>query len=101
VSVAFEFPKPKPEDEPTFHCRECSDEPNGWIVTACPGRGKHYNPNYAANRVSRTVQCARAREHGPHTYADRCGCVATNPEIKRHRDRMNEHRHKRATAQGE
>jgi hypothetical protein len=67
MSVAFEFPKPKPEDEPTFHCRECSDEPNGWIVTACPGRGKHYKPELCrpASLAHRAV-CSSAGARAAH-----------------------------------
>jgi hypothetical protein len=101
VSVAFEFPKPRPEDEPTFHCRECYDEPNGWVICGCPGRGRLINPSYTTARVSRIVQCLRTRDHPPHSYAERCPCVPSNPEIKRHRDRMADARQKRATSQGE
>jgi hypothetical protein len=101
MSVAFEFPKPKPEDEPTFHCRECYDEPNGWIVCLCPGRGKFINPSCTTARASRVVQCVRHQDHPPHTYAERCPCVPSNPTIKRHRDRMADARNSRATNKGE
>ena len=88
-------------DEPTYHCRDCWDEPSGWVVCLCTGRGKLINPSYTSARVTRRVSCLRTQDHPAHTYTERCPCAPSNPVIARHRDRMVQASQKRAERHAE
>ena len=44
-------------DEPTFRCRQCLDDPYGWIVLECTG-----------------LTCERTGQHVAHQFAVRCPC---------------------------
>jgi hypothetical protein len=94
--------RPTFSDEPTYHCRDCWDEPSAFVVCVCPGRGeKLINPSYTTARVRRTVSCLRTQDHPPHSYVERCPCGPSNPIIAGHRQRMSTYREKRATEQGD
>lgn len=47
----------KADKEQTFTCRQCLDDPNGWLIVRCPDHG----------------HCGSTREnHQPHDYAVKC-----------------------------
>lgn len=73
------------------HCRHCNDEPSGHRLFWCEGTGEyrdHAKPCPLDTPLSAIThqQCARRHPHMPHTYADRCACLPTNPAIARKRD---------------
>lgn len=82
------FQRPARQDlgEPTYHCIDCKDEPNGWRVFWCPGVGDSHSGELLPGRAI----CARRHDHYPHSYVERCGCIDTNPVIQTHRLRMRE-----------
>lgn len=47
-----------PNDEPTFACIKCWDEPNGW----------------QQRRICNGHECERRKPHAPHTFTMRCPC---------------------------
>ncbi len=47
------------ENEPTYRCRQCRDEPHGWITLTCNGRHS---------------ECGRGKLHAAHPFAVRCQC---------------------------
>jgi len=69
--------------QPTFYCADCQDEPSGWRIFECRGVGP-----FASTRDKPYFPCARLQEHGPHSYADRCHCLNTNPVTRAARERM-------------
>ncbi len=81
------------EDEPTFHCLNCFDEPAAWRFWWCQGKGKQRDL-VPTERVSSfpICDCGRWKPHGPHTYMARCECSDTNPIIGEHRRRLEEFR---------
>lgn len=86
---------PPSYDEPTYHCRLCWDEPNGWILCWCPGTGPHrvadaVTPPRFAGTERRFCGRQPKEGHGPHAFAERCSCVDTNPVIQRARLQMRE-----------
>lgn len=85
----------RPDREPTFFCLDCLDEPSGWRLWWCPGRGVRRTFERREDDVTPMAECARGAEHAPHAYAARCACVDTNPVIARHRQRLAEARHRR------
>lgn len=96
------LPAHRPDDrEPTFHCLLCYDEPNAWRLFWCPGKGHertHDKPSRATG--TSTYPCSRHKEHGGHTYAERCECSDTNPVIFAHRERMAAARPKKQIGRG-
>lgn len=66
-------------NEPTYHCLQCFDEPNGWLVRVCPGDDVGTVDEY---------HCGRVHTHARHTFAMRCECLPTNPVIRWKKDRM-------------
>jgi len=46
--------------EPTYACRQCLDDPAGWILLRCTG-----------------LTCERRRAHQPHVFTVRCPCWLT------------------------
>jgi hypothetical protein len=101
TTFAPTWERPVFTDEPTYHCRDCWDEPSAWVVCVCIGRGKLINPSYTTARVTRTVSCLRTQDHPPHSYVERCPCGPSNPVVAEHRRRMATYREKRATAKVE
>lgn len=74
------LPKPAAkDDEPTYFCVDCYDEPSGWRSWRCGGPS-------AYGLLSRS--CGRTKAHGPHDWVSRCACVERNPVIAEHRSRM-------------
>lgn len=85
------------DDEPTFHCRECHDEPNAWRPFWCPGAGKYRVMDRPARATGARRQCARPQPHEQHGYVERCECSDTNPVIAAARQRFYASRPKRET----
>ena len=75
------------EDGPRYACLECRD--TAWREFACAGRGQSKGIAPSSATVS-AYPCARLKAHGPHTFAERCQCVDTNPVIARQREFMRE-----------
>lgn len=88
---------PTKENEPTFHCFECMDEPNGWRLFYCLGKGDLHQFAPPAHAPGPVFPCGRLKRHPPHTYAERCKCLATNPVIARAKEFANVSRLKRET----
>jgi hypothetical protein len=75
--------------EPTFVCFTCQDEPSGWAIYQCLGRGELRDEQTAGTLGSHGIRpCARMQDHGPHAFTDRCVCYPTNPAVHRERERM-------------
>ncbi len=74
------------KDAPKFHCLDCRDEPNGWRIFLCPGV-----PVEASKRREQSdvpiYPCSRLLRHPGHSYAERCECLPTNPNIAKAKER--------------
>jgi hypothetical protein len=89
------------DDEPRFFCTSCYDEPSGWQIVWCTGEGEQRQSDPSARALStRIAPCGRrskaGRVHAPHTYAEKCPCVETNPVIAKHRQRQAEYAARKA-----
>ena len=85
--------------ERLYHCRLCCDDVNGWILCQCAGAGEFRNEDVLTRKGFERRPCARVSDHGPHTFADRCTCIPTNPVIQEKRLREEESRIKRQAKQ--
>ncbi len=86
-------------DEPTYHCLDCYDEPNGWRVYWCQGDGEYRKSPQdkpAVEKHATTRDCERNKAHYPHTYTERCGCFYTNPIRAAARERRKQAAQERA-----
>lgn len=79
-------PSPADADPRTWvFCFDCTD--HGWRLFRCDGgTGDTGDRDTELKRW----HCGRRRGHSPHSYAERCGCVDTNPVIARRNQRRNE-----------
>lgn len=93
AAAAKLLPLPKSEDdEPRYFCVACRDEPYGWRVFRCGGKGESAG---LARGDGELYACSRRVDHYPHSYVERCACHGTNPVSAEHRRRMDEARVKR------
>lgn len=78
------LPAPSDNDPRTWvHCATCSD--GGWALFRCDGgTGETGDRDTGLRRY----RCARKPEHAAHSYAERCACYDTNPEIEKRRHRQ-------------
>lgn len=85
----------RPQDEPTFSCATCRDEPSGHVVFWCEGFGE-YRVLGPSRRGSDLVVkfCRRTKLHPPHTFTDRCHCYGHNATVERRKQREREQRQK-------
>lgn len=86
------LPMPRPDESaPRYVCPVCRDEASGWRLFWCPGRGGLRTFDRPERDAELPMsECGRSATHVPHTYADRCACVETNPVIAAHRQRQTE-----------
>jgi hypothetical protein len=71
------------EDDPTtwIFCRDCHDTSYRWY--RCDGGTSERGLRDSELRL---MPCARRAGHFAHTYAERCQCYNTNPEIQKARE---------------
>lgn len=90
AAAAKLLPLPASEDnEPRFFCLDCRDEPFGWRVFKCGGKGKAAG---IARGDGTVYACSRRKDHAAHSYVETCACAQTNPVSAAHRRRMDEAR---------
>jgi hypothetical protein len=92
---------PRLDDERTYHCRFCQDEPSGWLELWCRGYGEgrvHVDQKPKGLTWMQTGDCGRTTSHPPHTAVDRCACLDSNPVRARLRERWAQAKAERAAA---
>lgn len=99
IAAAKLLPAPVAEpDEQPYFCLECRDEPNAWVVRWCRGRGKSAVVE-STDRGLAILPCARRDSHPPHSYAERCACLPSNPVIAGHRRRIRDAQQRKSERQ--
>lgn len=96
-AAAKMLPMPVTEDdEPRYFCLDCFD--TAWRLFDCAGKG----PQASLEKIPTLTRfpCARLKAHPPHSYAEPCKCIDTNPVIAADRKRQHERLEKQTVKAG-
>ena len=78
--------------EPTYFCFKCRDEPHGWYPVYCQGSGKGFSADIHSRHASLECSpCGRRFPHGPHPWVVKCVCHSVNPVAAKAREREAKH----------
>lgn len=83
-----------------YYCDTCSD--TGWQSFTC-GRDEVTTPHaqFLRHPWNESAHCGKEAEHLPHSWSQECICVATNPAVRRKRERDVQMASQRARSRGD